>query len=158
MKNIFGFILFIFLCYWALKGCSGNTSKVIDDIKVTQPEVVIDTTHSSEDACGEGDIPINQDYFDEVSYAVFRVGDKVVGTMAIMHQTICSEPLLTFNQRDFTPSQLNILLNEYGFTSSSPNLYKSVVLFDWQLPNFISVEIKHLRLGIEGDKVFVIQK
>ena len=58
-------ILFIFLCYWALKGCSGNTSKVIDDIKVTQPEVVIDTTHSSEDACGEGDIPINQDYFDD---------------------------------------------------------------------------------------------
>ena len=65
MKNLFGFILFIFLCYWALRGCSGEHSRVsgsevIDNAPDSIEEVIDTSYHSCKGPCGEGDIPIDE--------------------------------------------------------------------------------------------------
>jgi hypothetical protein len=160
MKNLFGFILFIFLCYWALRGCSGEHSRVSSsEVNDNAPSIETDTLHSCQDACGEGDIPIDEyRSYDDVSYAVFRVGDRIVGSLVISHETNCGQSTIIFNQNDFTESQLNTLLNEYNFVSSSPNCFKTVNPYDWNLPSFISIEMKYLRLGIKDKKVFVTEK
>ena len=125
MKNLFGFILFIFLCYWALKGCSGNTSKVIDDIKVTQPEVVIDTTHSSEDACGEGDIPINQPHTIDVTFENSGNSNITISSFNCPSWIINNSPL-PITIPPFTTINIPFILTPSIFESSGAKIQFSL--------------------------------
>lgn len=155
MKKIFGFILFIFLCYWALRGCSGR-SRVIDSVQDPIENVSVDDNQEGigcEDGCGGENESFNGEVYDDITYAMFMKGNKVLAVLAVQHETTCSEATLTFNENDFNSNELNILLNEYGFTSTSPNCYRSVTLYDWNLPSFISVKMKYLRIGVGENKI-----
>jgi len=160
MKNIFGFILFIFICYWALKGCDYSVGKRIyeqNDPEQIDIDFAEDTIYTGcDDGCGVDERgTISSDVYDDISYAIFMKGDKVLAVLGIQHETTCGQATLTFNEYDFTQNELNVLLNDYGFTSSSPACFKNVNIYDWNLPSFISIKMKYLRLTTNGKKVSI---
>lgn len=160
MKGIIGFILFLLICSWLIRGCDSSGGKLIyeqNDPEQIDIDFAEDTTQiGCEDGCGgdDGEI-INSDVYDDISYAIFMKGDKVLAVLGIQHETTCGQATLTFNEYDFTPNELNVLLNDYGFTSSSPACFKNVNIYDWDLPSFISIKMKYLRLTTNGKKVSI---
>ena len=149
MKNLFGFILFIFLCYWALRGCSGKTEykpiteHIIDQVD-TLPTEVNKTPQIEEKA---------SKIYDDITYCVFKKGEKVLAAMAINNIAPNTMVTLTFNEHDFTPSELRDLIMDYGFVSSSPGCSKVVNIYDWQLPSYIKVDVRYVRLYVAGENV-----
>ena len=149
MKNLFGFILFIFLCYWALRGCSGKTEykpiteHIIDQVDTLSTEV--NKTPQIEEKASK--------IYDDITYCVFKKGEKVLAAMAINNIAPNTMVTLGFNEHDFTPSELTELIKDYGFVSSSPGCSKMVNIYDWQLPSYIEVEVRYVRLYVAGKNV-----